>query len=40
MDKNEIKDYIEKLKEFEQRAPGEELIENEFLNQRQGVFSM
>ncbi|NDE09147.1 MAG: acetolactate synthase small subunit [Chitinophagia bacterium] len=32
--------FHEKLKEFEQRAPGEELIENEFLNQRQGVFSM
>ncbi len=32
--------FHEKLKEFEQRAPGEELIENEYLNQRQGVFSM
>jgi len=32
--------FHEKLKEFEHRAPGEELIENEFLNQRQGVFSM
>ena len=32
--------FHEKLKEFEQRAPGEELVENEFLNQRQGVFSM
>lgn len=32
--------FHEKLKEFEQRAPGEELIENEFLNEQQGVFSM
>jgi len=32
--------FHEKLKEFEQRAPGEELVENEFLNQQQGVFSM
>ena len=32
--------FHEKLKEFEQRAPGEELIENEYLNQQQGVFSM
>ena len=32
--------FHEKLKEFEQRAPGEELIETEFLNEQQGVFSM
>ena len=32
--------FHEKLKEFEQRAPGEELIENEYFNQQQGVFSM
>lgn len=32
--------FHEKLKEFEQRAPGEELIENEFLNEQRGVFSM
>ena len=32
--------FHEKLKEFEQRAPGEELIENEFLKEQQGVFSM
>ena len=32
--------FHEKLKEFEQRAPGQELIENEFLNEQQGVFSM
>ncbi len=32
--------FHEKLKEFEQQAPGEELIENEFLNRQQEVFSM
>ena len=32
--------FHEKLKEFEQRAPGEELIENEILNEQRGVFSM
>jgi acetolactate synthase I/III small subunit len=32
--------FHEKLKEFEQLAPGEEVIENEFLNQQEGVFSM
>jgi acetolactate synthase-1/3 small subunit len=32
--------FHEKLKEFEQRAPSQELIENEFLNEQQGVFSM
>ncbi len=32
--------FHEKLKEFEQRAPGEELIENEFLNEQRGVFTM
>ncbi len=32
--------FHEKLKEFEQHAPGEEVIENEFLNQQEGVFSM
>ena len=32
--------FHEKLKEFEQNEPGEELIENEFLNQQGEVFSM
>ncbi|MDB5278097.1 acetolactate synthase small subunit [Ferruginibacter paludis] len=32
--------FHEKLKEFEQREPGEEVIENEFLNQQDEVFSM
>ncbi len=32
--------FHEKLKEFEQLAPGEEVIENEFLNQQEEVFSM
>lgn len=32
--------FHEKLKEFEQHAPGEEVIENEFLNQQDEVFSM
>jgi len=32
--------FHEKLKEFELLAPGEEVIENEFLNQQEGVFSM
>ncbi len=32
--------FHEKLKEFEQRAPSQELIENEFLNEQRGVFSM
>ena len=32
--------FHEKLKEFEQKEPGEEVIENEFLNQQQEVFSM
>ncbi|MEO7767908.1 MAG: acetolactate synthase small subunit [Ferruginibacter sp.] len=32
--------FHEKLKEFEQQAPSEELIENEFLNQQNEVFSM
>jgi len=32
--------FHEKLKEFEQKEPGEEVIENEFLNQQEEVFSM
>jgi acetolactate synthase I/III small subunit len=32
--------FHEKLKEFEQIQPGEEVIENEFLNKQQEVFSM
>ena len=32
--------FHEKLEEFEQNEPGEELIENEFLNKQDEVFSM
>ncbi len=32
--------FHEKLKEFEQNEPGEEVIENEFLNHQDEVFSM
>src|SRR6476620_2928848 len=32
--------FHEKLKEFEQFAPGPELVENEFLNERDEVFDM
>jgi acetolactate synthase-1/3 small subunit len=32
--------FHEKLKEFEQKEPSEEVIENEFLNQQEEVFSM
>jgi acetolactate synthase-1/3 small subunit len=32
--------FHEKLKEFEEREPGEELIENEYLGKREGVFTM
>ena len=32
--------FHEKLKEFEQTAPSEEVIENEFLNKQAEVFSM
>jgi len=32
--------FHEKLKEFEYREPGEELVENEFLNKQEEVFSM
>ena len=32
--------FHEKLKEFEYREPGEETIENEFLNENEKVFSM
>ncbi len=32
--------FHEKLKEFEQFAPSEEVIENEFLNKQEEVFSM
>ena len=34
------KGFHEKLKEFEHSQPGEELIENEFLNQQDEVFTM
>jgi len=32
--------FHEKLKEFEHKEPGEELVENEFLNKQEEVFSM
>ena len=32
--------FHEKLKEFEQKEPGEELIENEFLDKQKEVFTM
>jgi acetolactate synthase-1/3 small subunit len=32
--------FHEKLKEFEQSEPGEELVENEFLNKQDEVFTM
>ncbi|HTQ63538.1 MAG TPA: acetolactate synthase small subunit [Puia sp.] len=32
--------FHEKLKEFEQTEPGEELVENEYLDKQQEVFSM
>ena len=32
--------FHEKLKEFEQSAPGVELVENEYLNKQEEVFSM
>lgn len=31
--------FHEKLKEFEQRAPGPELVENEYLNKRDEIFN-
>lgn len=34
------KGFHEKLKEFDLREPGEELMENEFLNQQDKVFTM
>lgn len=34
------KGFHEKLKEFEQEEPAEELVENEFLDKGQGVFTM
>src|SRR6187402_3919047 len=36
----ESKGFHEKLKEFEEAEPGEEVIENEFLNHQEEVFSM
>ena len=30
----------EKLKDFEKREPGEEVVENEYLGKRQAVFTM
>ena len=32
--------FHEKLKEFEQRQPGENVAENEYLNERENVFTM
>ena len=32
--------FHEKLRQFERREPGENLIENEFLNENEKVFSM
>src|SRR5882672_7233007 len=32
--------FHEKLKEFEQTEPGDDLVENEFLNKKEEVFSM
>lgn len=32
--------FHEKLKEFEERQPGEEVSENEYLNERENVFTM
>ena len=32
--------FHEKLKEFEEREPGEEVIENEYLNKGQNIFTM
>ena len=32
--------FHEKLQQFEQREPGEEVIENEYLGDNAGVFSM
>ena len=32
--------FHEKLKEFEETEPGEELVENEFLSKQYEVFSM
>ena len=34
------KGFHEKLKEFEETEPGEELVENEYLNNRDDVFTM
>ena len=36
----ESRGFHEKLKEFELQAPGEEVIENEYLNKQEEVFSM
>ena len=32
--------FHEKLREFEETMPGEEQIENEFLNKQEGIFTM
>ncbi|MCX6207261.1 MAG: acetolactate synthase small subunit [Bacteroidetes bacterium] len=32
--------FHEKLKEFEEAQPGEEQVENEFLNKQEGIFTM
>ncbi len=37
---NESKGFHEKLREFEEEKPGTELVENEFLDKQEEVFSM
>lgn len=32
--------FYDKLKEFEEREPGEDVVENEYLDKRAGIFSM
>lgn len=36
----ESRGFHEQVKDFEQRNPGEEVIENEFLNKKDGVFTL
>ena len=37
---NESKGFHEKLREFEEEKPGDEIVENEFLDKKDEVFSM
>jgi acetolactate synthase-1/3 small subunit len=37
---NESSGFYEKLKEFEEEKPGDEIVENEFLDKQDEVFSM